>query len=97
MNVFNVIERNGRERWVKIGEATQRIDGCVSVTLDAYPIDGRLCIEPSQLDKLAAVAGHLLSALRKINKDKDGSGFVCKEAMPQIEKLLGELADIDIV
>lgn len=44
-DVYNIIEgKEGKERWVKIGQAFVNKDGSINAYLDAYPRDGKLQI-----------------------------------------------------
>jgi hypothetical protein len=42
--VFTVVERNGKNFWVRIGTAFINKDGSESVYLDALPVNGRMQI-----------------------------------------------------
>jgi hypothetical protein len=46
--VFTIVERNGKNFWVRIGTAFVNKDGSESVYLDAFPVNGRLHIRTVQ-------------------------------------------------
>lgn len=44
-DVFNIVEgKDGKERWVKIGQAFINKDGSINAYLDVFPRDGKLQI-----------------------------------------------------
>ena len=46
--VFTIVERNGKNFWVRIGAAFVNKDGSETVYLDALPVNGRMHIRPVQ-------------------------------------------------
>ncbi len=42
--VFTVVERNGKNYWVRIGTAFINRDGSETVYLDALPVNGRMVV-----------------------------------------------------
>ena len=54
-DVFNIIEgKDGKARWVKIGNAFVNKDGSINAFLDVYPRDGKLQIRDRKSESKAA-------------------------------------------
>lgn len=49
-DVFNILEgKDGKAKWVKIGQAFVNKDGSINAFLDAYPRDGKIQIRERKL------------------------------------------------
>ena len=46
--VFTIVERNGKNYWVRIGTAFTNKDGSETVYLDALPVNGRMQIRMTE-------------------------------------------------
>lgn len=42
--VYNIVERNGKSYWNRIGVAFVNQDGSINVKLDSFPINGEMQI-----------------------------------------------------
>ena len=53
-DVFNIVEgKDGKERWVKIGQAYLNKDGSINAYLDVFPRDGKLQIRERRASERA--------------------------------------------
>ena len=51
-DVFNIVEgKDGKERWVKIGQAFINKDGSINAYLDVFPRDGKLQIRERRVSE----------------------------------------------
>lgn len=51
-DVFNILEeKDGKSRWIKIGQAFVNKDGSINALLDVYPRDGKLQIRDRKISQ----------------------------------------------
>jgi hypothetical protein len=48
---YNVVERNGKRYWSRVGSAFQNRDGSMNIYLDSYPIGGKIQIREDDRER----------------------------------------------
>jgi hypothetical protein len=48
---YNIVERNGRRIWSRVGSAFQNHDGSMNIYLDSLPVSGKIQIREDDRDR----------------------------------------------
>ena len=48
---FNIVERNGKRIWSRVGTAFQNHDGSMNIYLDSFPLGGKIQIREDDRDR----------------------------------------------